>query len=580
MPAPAAVVPYVAMPAPPLLLLYAFFGWFSILPQALFYAADITGWTGLRDALLYTTAWFLVPALFTGRTRHTVIALLGAVMAFCALAKLGNFILFHQEISQSVFVAVFETNPSEATEFFQHYFQWWMIPLATVYVLPAIWLAWQLRQWHPAPKTRAILFVVATLFIMQPLFSKGFDAKGWKRLKQRFETIEPWSMVQNYVQYRDHLAEAENLLTNMEEVSRHAIVTSRDPAPQQTYVLVIGESTARARLGLYGYSRPTSPALSAIRQELLVYNDVVSAIPYTIESLSTALTFTDPEHVEHAFRSINLITLMKQAGFKTTWITNQQTLSQRNTLLTAFAKLADSAIFLNHNRRQSSSSYDEVVLAPFMEALQDPAPRKLIIVHLIGAHFSYQYRYPPAFAVFDGQAPPTSIPLNEEEKAIYNTYDNAVLYNDHVVNELISRFRAQDPYGALLYFADHGEEVFDVRKLNGRNMSEPTPNMYEVPFLLWPSPRWAAARDMQALRATVNRPASLSTFLHIWCDLTAMDYSECKPAYSVFSPDFQAQPRWVGVSSNRFSYEALKAAFLASAPLPEPEPADRAASQR
>lgn len=85
--------------------------------------------------------------------------------------------------------------------------------------------------------------------------------------------------------------------------------------------------------------------------------------------------------------------MMKQAGYKTYWITNQQTLTKRNTLLTTFSKQTDEQYYLNNNRSQDARQYDSTVLATFKQVLSQTAPRKFIIVHLLGTHMNYKYRY-------------------------------------------------------------------------------------------------------------------------------------------------------------------------------------------
>jgi heptose-I-phosphate ethanolaminephosphotransferase len=543
---------------PPLLAVYLFFGWFSIFPQILFFVMDITGWAGLRNALLYNTTWLLIPALFAAPLLSRILLLFGSIAGLCALAKLGNFVIFGQEISQSVFMATLETNPNEAREFFQHYLHWWMLPMALVYLAPAIWLYHHAKRYEGTGTRRVIIGSVVLYFLIQPFITKGFDTKGYSRLLQRFETVEPWGMLQNYTQYLTNIKESGQMQTNMEAVARNATVSATDASAEQTYVLIIGESTARARLSLYGYSRNTNPELEAIRDQLLIYTDVAAVIPYTIESLSSTISFTDPEEINDMFHNMNLITLMKNAGFKTYWITNQQSLSERNTLLTALANLSDETTYLNNNRQQSSSSYDEVVLAPFQKALDDKTPRKLIILHLIGTHFAYQYRYPESYDFFKDDKVPTAIPLNSDEIDIYNQYDNAVRYNDHVVRRIIDTYKATDPYGFLMYFSDHGEEVYDSRKMDGRSMSEPTPNMYDVPFIIWPSPRWASNYNVEALKSTVNRPASQRDFLNGWCDLARIQYKECNPERSLFNAAYKPQERFVGISSDRHKYDDLR----------------------
>ena len=546
---------------PPLLAIYLFFGWFSIVPQLVFYSTDITGWSGLRDAILYTCTWFLIPALAPPVVLPRLLIVLGSIMGFCALTKLGNFMVFGQELSQSVFVATLETTPAEATEFFHQYVKGWMFLVGLLYLLPVAWFYQQAKHARPNQRQRLTLLAVTCLFLFQPFISQDNTEKALKRLTNRFETVEPWSMALNYVAYRENLQEAERMAEHMTDVMRNAVVTAHDTTAQQTYVLVIGESTARERLSLYGHARQTNPQLSAIKNELLLYTDVAAVIPYTIESLSTTLSLADPENLKEVFHKMNIITLMRKVGFKSFWITNQQTLTKRNTLLSALSDLTDEQTYLNNNRRQNSASYDDAVLAPFIAALKDPSPKKLIVVHLLGTHFNYLYRYPESATVFHGQPVPSRFATTTEQMEHYNHYDNAVLFNDGVVRSLIEAYRATDPYGFLLYFSDHGEEVFDNIPWNGRSMSNPTPNMYDIPFMLWPSPKWSATRDIAALRATVGRPASQRDFLHGWCDLVRIDFIECQPSRSVFSATYRPTERWIGVSSNRWRYDEIKARY-------------------
>ncbi len=540
------------------LTFYLFFAWFSVAPQLLVLATGNTGWSGPRDAMLYSLTWLLLPALLPRRSWAPVFGALGIAMGICALMKVGYFLMFQQEMSQSVFVAILESPPEESKEFMQQFFRWWMLPTGIAFILPALW-AYR-RSMKTAPiraNARYIYIALACVLIIKPFIPDGFNQDTRNRLGDKFSTTEPWATTQSYISYLQNLRESDRLQSNMEAVAKNATIHSTDATDAQTYVLVIGESTNRNRLSLYGYPRDTNPRLQEIRHELLVYNDVVANIPYTIESLSSTLTFTPPEKYNEAYRAMNVVTMMKKAGFKTFWITNQQTLTHRNTMLTAFAKLTDEPTFLNNNRRQSANSYDEVVLKPFADALSDNAKRKLIVVHLIGTHFAYEYRYPDVFNIFSNQQPLSSFATGEEPVQMYNDYDNAVRYNDNVVRQLIDSYRAKDPYGFLLYFADHGEEVFDVRDFNGRDMSKPTIDMYDVPFIVWPAPRWAAQHDMKALENTVHRPSSLSLFMNGWCTLAAIQYKECNSADSIFSADFVAKPRWVGILKARQSYEAL-----------------------
>ncbi len=72
-----------------------------------------------------------------------------------------------------------------------------------------------------------------------------------------------------------------------------------------------------------------------------------------------------------------MMNMMKQAGFKTFWITNQQTMTERNTLLTAFSRQTDKQYYLNNDMAQSSRIYDDVVLHHSKKRLQTQQKRNL-----------------------------------------------------------------------------------------------------------------------------------------------------------------------------------------------------------
>lgn len=230
-------------------------------------------------------------------------------------------------------------------------------------------------------------------------------------------------------------------------------------------------------------SRPITPRLDALRKSdtnLIVFNDV-----YTIELLQQALTFADQQQPDRYLTQPSLMNMMKQAGYKTFWITNQQTTTKRNTMLTVFSQQTDRQFYLNNQRTQSSRQYDDAVLTPFDEVLRDPADKKFIVVHLLGTHMKYLYRYPESYERFnDRKGIPAT--LSDPQAETYNSYDNAVLYNDFVVDSLIETFARHEPNGFLLYFSDHGEDVYETPPHNvlGRNEGAPTRAMYTVPFIL------------------------------------------------------------------------------------------------
>ncbi|WP_194790164.1 phosphoethanolamine transferase CptA [Pseudomonas sp. UFMG81] len=534
--------------------LLLFFWYFSGVTQALLLFSGTTGFAGFRDALILSSLW-LAPVLLLPRLTRPLSALIGLVLWASSLVGLSYFGIYRQEFSQSVIFVMFESNTAEAGEYFSQYFSLTLCLALLAYTVVAVLLWTRIRPVTLPLRSRVplvaalLLAILVYPFYKQMVTQQRSFADAREKVEQRMEPAVPWQLLVGYRQYRQQLDNMQALLEqNAALPPLQNLKDSSGDAPR-TLVLVLGESTTREHMGLYGYNRDTTPnldALAASDKGLTVFRNVVSPRPYTIEVMQQILTFGDEQHPDRFLTDPSLINLMKQAGYKTFWITNQQTMTKRNTMLTTFAQQTDEQVYLNNQRNQNARQYDEVVLAPFDKALHDPAQKKLIIVHLLGTHMDYRYRYPADYEHFKDStgAPPA---LSPEQVKTYNFYDNAVRYNDFVVSSLIKRYSASSPNGFLLYLSDHGEDVYSSGKHDrlGRNEGDPTRPMYTIPFLLWTSPSWQAShpRDLQAM---AGRPYSSSHLIHTVSDLAGLSYDRYEPGKSLVSPQFVASPRWIG----------------------------------
>jgi heptose-I-phosphate ethanolaminephosphotransferase len=529
---------------------YLFFWYFSGVVH-LIIILSVTSFLGIRAALIFSTLW-LVPTLLFPRKTKVITACIGLILLPFSLLSLGYLFVYHQEFSQSVLFIIFESNSTEAAEYVSNYFSWWMIPCFLLYIAGAFYL-W--RRARPVYLSGNRRWIVSTLIIVA-LFGEPFYKHmltnhlsfedALVRLELRMEPAVPWQVVVGYLEYRRQLENMQVLLDENAKIAPLANLKDTYASQPSTLVLVIGESTDRQRMSLYGYPRATTPSLDAMRNELAVFTDVIGPRPYTIETLQQVLTFADQEHPDLYLTEPSILNIMKQAGYKTYWITNQQTMTKRNTMLTTFSRQTDEQYYLNNNRSQNARQYDDDVFAPFEEVLKQPAPRKFIVVHLLGTHMNYKYRYPKEYEKFaDRQGVPTWV--TGDQLPAYNSYDNAVLFNDYVVSGLIKKFSAIQPNGLLVYFSDHGEEVFDTPGLNfqGRLETKPLPTMYTIPFIIWASPKWKENHpgDWQAALA---RPYSTTDFIYTWTDLIGLSFDKFDPTKSLVNKGFKEHPRFIG----------------------------------
>lgn len=541
-----------------------YFWFFSTLLQAIILLSGYSGTNGFRDSLLFSSLWLIPILLFPSKTR-IIAAVIGVVLWAASLATLCYFVIYGQEFSQSVLFIMFESNANEASEYLSQYFSLKIVLTAVAYTAVAIFLWSRLKPVYIPHAGRWIVsFALLYGLILNPIVlgsvigNKPLE-KTLNGMASRMEPAAPWQFITGYYQYRQQLNSLNKLLSaNNALPPLENLKDSSGNAPR-TLVLVIGESTQRGRMSLYGYPRETTPELDALHKNdkrLTVFNDVVTSRPYTIEILQQALTFANEKNPDLYLTKPSLMNMMKQAGYKTFWITNQQTMTERNTMLTVFSKQTDKQYYMNQQRTQSAREYDTNVLDPFKEVMADPAPKKFIIVHLLGTHIKYEYRYPEKWGKFDGKTDNLPAGLSQDQKDEYNAYDNANLYNDHVVASLINEYKATDPNGFLLYFSDHGEEVYDTppHQTQGRNEQAPTRHMYTVPFLLWTSDKWQAAHPRD-FSQDVNRKYSSSELIHTWSDLAGLSYEGYDATRSITSPQFTPMKRWIG---NPYKKNGLK----------------------
>ncbi|WNF52871.1 phosphoethanolamine transferase CptA [Pseudomonas sp. SG20052] len=532
------------------LWLFLFFWYFSGITQLLIQLTGTSGFTGFRQAFVMSAIW-LAPMLLFPRQTRVMAAVIGVVLWACSMASLGYFFIYQQEFSQSVIFIMFESNISEAGEYMTQYFAWWMVAAFLAHTLFAYFLWTRLRPVY-MPRGRALVAATAILVAVvgYPLIKQtartGSLAGGFEKFETRIEPAVPWQMAVAYHRYLDTLAGMQDMLDSASKIP--PLKNLKDTMANQpaTLVLVIGESTNRQRMSLYGYPRETTPELDKLKDQMAVFDNVITPRPYTIEALQQVLTFADEENPDLYLSTPSVVSMMKQAGYKTFWITNQQTMTKRNTMLTTFSEQADEQVYLNNNRNQNAAQYDGDVIAPFNKALADAAPRKLIVVHLLGTHMSYQYRYPPTFNKFtDRKGVPEGV--RDDQVPTYNSYDNAVLYNDFVVSSLIKDYAKSDPNGFLMYLSDHGEDVFDSvgHSTLGRNEAKPTAPMYTIPFMAWASPKWRETHDW-SFAGDLARPYSSSQLIHTWADLAGLSFDELDRSKSLVSDSFTPRPLMIG----------------------------------
>ena len=360
--------------------------------------------------------------------------------------------------------------------------------------------------------------------------------------------------------YSNHLASQQ--VDKCVAASKRVVVDScsfRSP----TIVLIIGESYSKAHCQLYGYPQKDTPRQRRLERGgwLTKFNDVVSCWNLTSfvfkNVLSMHVVGEKGEWCDYPL----FPELFRKAGYQVTFLTNQF-------LLAAGQAVYDfsGGFFLNDPvlskaqfdlRNTSLHRFDEGLLSDYDNFLNEGKinlkGNNLIIFHLIGQHVSYNTRYPKDRAKWhadDYKELRPDIAGDHYRRRMIAAYDNACLYNDSIVTQIVKRFEDKD--AIVVYMPDHGEEIFEPgRDIICRNHSAtvdwPLAHYeFEVPFWIWCSRKYAHREPevFKAIKDAKNRRFMTDALPHMMVWLAGISSKDYNDKYNLLSPNYdESRPR-------------------------------------
>ncbi len=256
-------------------------------------------------------------------------------------------------------------------------------------------------------------------------------------------------------------------------------------------VMVVGETARADHFSLFGYSRATNPRLAEI-PALLRFADVRSCGTSTAVSVPCMFSRLDHDEFDRdaAEARENLLDVLVHAGVSVLWRENNT--GCQGVCVRVETETLSSAQDAEHCA--DGECRDEILLAGLRDRFKSNAGDQLIVLHQLGSHGpSYYKRYPPGFARFMPECALDDA-YRCSRDALVNSYDNTVLYTDHVLSELIRilSVAGQDADTAMLYVSDHGESLGENGMyLHGFPYALAPAAQTHVPMLAWVSPGFA-----------------------------------------------------------------------------------------
>ena len=259
----------------------------------------------------------------------------------------------------------------------------------------------------------------------------------------------------------------------------------RTAHPQRELVImVVGETVRADHWGLNGYERDTTPSLR--KEKVLNFanfracgTSTAVAVPCMFSDLGRANFDT-----EAAVNRDNALDVLARTGVSVLWRDN-------NSSSKGVADRVTYEDFKSPARNpicEDGECRDEGLLAGLQDYIDKQTGDILIVLHQMGNHGpAYYKRYPKEFERFTPVCATSDLGSCSSEQLI-NTYDNAILYTDHFLSNVIRLLKANDGKfeTAMFYLSDHGESLGEFGLyLHGAPYALAPEAQKHVPAVMW-----------------------------------------------------------------------------------------------
>ncbi|HEE5255409.1 TPA: sulfatase-like hydrolase/transferase [Salmonella enterica] len=392
-----------------------------------------------------STLSFLLISFYLLRCKNLVPRISGYFLIFLLSSEISYFIVFNEQISFDVISSVVETNLIEAKGMFlsdgvKIIGIAIILTLAISYGIIKLYKNQDNFKWIPG--LAIFLYLLTALMIVNDVWPQINDIK--MSMNESRSTIG--KLIKSYFPavIGDVAYFASTMLLN-DRYSNTSIIpdfnesiTGKAESGNNIIVIVMGESSLFSRYSIYGYPKLTSPDLQKIftQPKSCIVRNVHSSAPETRDSLAMTFSFSTPESDTNLFKNKSIIEMAKANGYKTWWIGSQELEGLFSSKYGFIARKSDVVRLTN--------GHDEHLVPMLTDALEDTsAPKKFIIVHLLGNHKPYHN--------YDA----------EDKKALPGAeeYDLTIHKTDRVVSSLFNDVAKHSKNYIFLYTSDHGEVV-------------------------------------------------------------------------------------------------------------------------
>jgi len=512
----------------------------------LFLLSDLNDRITMKIAYVgFALILWITPAFFLKLRTYFLVM---SVFLLLSPIEIAHIILNGMPVTEGFISAIIHTNFSEAWELINT-----LKVIALLYILTVTGYYYitfkKIENRYLFTRTAAIglfsLCLIGNLVLYGAMLRIAFQMDAplpWnyatEHFAKKYRKIYPYDLIT--VSYRTYAVQQEMRQLQKELADFSFDATRPLIEGREIYVVVIGESARFSNFAINGYSYPTTPLLEKV-EGLLSYSDVTATANLTEIALPLLLTRATPLNPSIGYKEKSIVDAFAECGFKTAWLATQ---SSQYRFVKRIAEEASYSYFSTTDF-DASTNYDEHLLPHLEKILSEKNEKQLIVLHTLGSHFRYNFRYPEKFSFFTPALEGTSgtsvlTPSNKE--ILVNSYDNTIRYTDWMLSSVIERLKKENAISTFFYISDHAENLYD----DGNNLilhggGQFSKYEIHIPILLWTSEKYNMLfpEKRKELNEHTNKKISSDNFFHTLLDIAAIRYPQENTEKSFASPQFK-----------------------------------------
>lgn len=303
-------------------------------------------------------------------------------------------------------------------------------------------------------RLKLILVLFISLVVLVAPFSSGYFSFFREHKITRFYANPSYTIYSATKYLSQHLSIAKHATLKM--IAPDAITVGPEQQPELA-ILVVGETARADRFSLNGYHKETNPLLS--KQDVVSLSNVTScgtstgvSVPCMFSSLGRA-----GYDKESALNQQNALDILFEHGVEVLWRDNNSD-SKGVAARLKYENFKSPTL----NPVCEGECRDIGMLSGLDKYINARKGKDILIVlHMMGNHGpEYYRRYPKEFEKFKPMCMTGELKDCTQEE-IDNSYDNAILYTDYFLSNVIDFLKKYDEERAtaMLYVSDHGESL-------------------------------------------------------------------------------------------------------------------------